>query len=97
MLKSSNSAFDFCVFRGFSTCAVNPLPFFGTPVFGVHAPVSELYCGASPLHRGFAVFAAFDANSVSNFLCIAEEHKWYWGREISINKMWKGNSRGEKG
>lgn len=43
------------------------------------------------------MFAGFDANSVCNFLCIAEEHKCVnCGREISIKKMWKGDSRGEK-
>lgn len=60
--------------------------------------LSELYCDASPLHICIAMFAGFDANSVSKFLCTAEEHKCInCGREISINKMWKGNSRGEKG
>lgn len=45
-----------------------------------------------------AAFAGFDANSVRKFLYIAEEHKCTnCGREISVNKMWKGKSRGEKG
>lgn len=59
--------------------------------------LSELYCNASPLHVCITTFTGFSANSVSK-LKLAEEHKYInYGREMSINKMWKGNRRDEKG